>query len=175
MKQVTNIATIGLLLIGIGACSSVDKTSSSAPNVNSNASPTASGSPASGTGSSMSSPSGGSSPSSTTATTKDNQGDATSKIRRDQLNSDIRAREQRNNITGGDANRAKSDLSSEVRSKLEANLPKGNLTVAVAKDGEVVVSGTVTTQAQLDKISPLAKQVKGVKSVKVAAKVAPAG
>ena len=60
-----------------------------------------------------------------------------------------------------------------MRSKLEANIPNGNLTVA-AKDGAVVVSGTVQVQNQLDKIEPLAKQIKGVSSVKVAAKVAPA-
>jgi len=40
------------------------------------------------------------------------------------------------------------------------------------KDGAVVVSGTVETQEQLDKIDPLAKQIKGVNSVKVTAKVA---
>ena len=101
------------------------------------------------------------------------QNDAGSRVRKDQLNSDIRAREQRNNITGGDATRANSDLSSEVRSKLEASTPNGNLTVA-AKDGAVVVSGTVQAQNQLDKIEHLAKQIKGVSSVKVAAKVAPA-
>jgi osmotically-inducible protein OsmY len=93
-------------------------------------------------------------------------------VRRDQLNSDIRANEQRNDATNGDMNRADGDLSSEVRSKLEANIPNGNLTVD-AKDGAVVVSGTVPTQEQLDKIEPLAKEIKGVMNVNVAAKVAP--
>jgi osmotically-inducible protein OsmY len=42
-----------------------------------------------------------------------------------------------------------------------------------AKEGAVVVSGTVqTSDDQLNKIEPLAKQIKGVKSVNVAAKVA---
>jgi hyperosmotically inducible periplasmic protein len=91
----------------------------------------------------------------------------------DQLNSDIRAREQRNNATGGDGDRANSDLSSEVRSKLEANIPMGKLTVE-AKDGNVVVSGTVPTQEQLSKIDALAKQIKGVKTVNIAAQVVPA-
>jgi len=53
---------------------------------------------------------------------------------------------------------------------LEANIPNGRLTVA-AKDGAIVVSETVQTQNQLDKIEPLAKEIKGAKSVKVAAKV----
>lgn len=109
----------------------------------------------------------------TTQTAQNNQNDAASKVRRDQLNSDIRAREQRNNTTGGDVDRADSDLAREVGSKLEANIPNGQLTVTT-KEGAVVVSGTVQTQAQLDKVEPLAKQIKGVKSVNVAAKVAPA-
>ena len=107
----------------------------------------------------------------TTKTAQTNKDDATSKVRQAQLDSDIRAREQRNNITGGDTDRANSDLASEVRSKLEANIPNGSLTV-VAKDGSVVVSGTVPMLDQLDKVKSLALQIKGVKSVDVAAKVA---
>lgn len=99
--------------------------------------------------------------------------DATSEVRRDQLNSDIRAREQRNNITGGDADRTDGDLQSEVRSKLEANLPASKLGVE-AEDGAVTVVGTVPTEEQLQRIEPLAKEIKGVQSVKVDAKVAPA-
>ncbi|MEE3716780.1 BON domain-containing protein [Tumidithrix elongata RA019] len=105
-----------------------------------------------------------------TTTVQNSQNDAPSKVRQDQLDSDIRAREQRNKLTGGDTNRADSDLTSEVRSKLEANIPNGNLTIT-SKEGTVVVSGTVQTQSQLDKIEPLAKQIKGVKSVYVGAKV----
>ncbi|KJH70337.1 BON domain-containing protein [Aliterella atlantica] len=99
--------------------------------------------------------------------------DATSEVRRDQLNSDIRAREQRNNVTGGDADRTDGDLQSEVRSKLEANLPASKLSVE-AEDGAVTVAGTVPTEEQLQRIEPLAKEIKGVQSVKVEAKVAPA-
>lgn len=102
-----------------------------------------------------------------------NKKDATSQIRRDQLNADIRAREQRNNITGGDTNRASSDLASEVRSKLEANIPSSQLTVT-AKDGAIIVSGTVQTQEQLNKINSLTKEIKGVKSVQVLVKIATA-
>ncbi|MCY7391542.1 MAG: BON domain-containing protein [Leptolyngbyaceae cyanobacterium CAN_BIN12] len=149
MKKIATLVLSSVLLIGTVACNNA-KTSTNAPNSTEKA---------------------GEVP--TTKTVQNDQNDAASKVRRDQLNSDIRAREQRNNMTGGDADRAKGDLSSEVRSKLEANIPNGNLTVA-AKDGEVVVSGTVQTQNQLNKIEPLAKQIKGVKSVNVAAKVAPA-
>ncbi len=150
MKKIATLVLSSVLLMVAVACNNNAKTSSNAPS---------------------STEKSGEVP--TTKTTQANQNDAASQVRRNQLNSDIRAREQRNNITGGDTSRANSDLSSEVRSKLEANIPKGKLTVA-AKDGAVVVSGTVTTQAQLDKIEPLAKEIKGVKSVRVAAKVVPA-
>ena len=101
------------------------------------------------------------------------QNDATSEVRRDQLNSDIRAREQRNNATGGDTDRTDGDLQSEVRSKLEANLPASQLGVE-AEDGVVTVSGTVPTDEQLQKVEPLAKEIKGVTSVKVNVQVKPA-
>ena len=101
------------------------------------------------------------------------QNDATSEVRRDQLNSDIRAREQRNNATGGDTDRTEGDLQSEVRSKLEANLPASQLGVE-AEDGVVTVSGTVPTDEQLQRVEPLAKEIKGVTSVKVNVQVKPA-
>lgn len=97
--------------------------------------------------------------------------DATSQVRRDQANSDIRAREQRNDVGGDQVKRADSDLASEVRSKLEVNIPKSKLTVA-AKDGAVTVAGNVSNQAELAKIDTLAKQILGVKSVTNQAKVA---
>ncbi len=105
-------------------------------------------------------------------TAKDTQKDATNDTRQRQLNSDIRSREQRNNTTGGDADRADGDLASEVRSKLEANLPASQLAVD-AKNGAVTVSGTVPTSQQLAKVEPLAKEIKGVQNVKVNVKVAP--
>ena len=101
------------------------------------------------------------------------QNDAQNDVRQKQLESDIRAREQRNDATGGDADRADGDLQSEVRSKLEANLPNSKLAVD-AEDGVVKISGTVQNQEQLDKIEPLAKEIKGVQSVAVEATVAPA-
>lgn len=98
--------------------------------------------------------------------------DASNKIRQDQLNADIRAREQRNDIIGDQTKRDDSDLESEVRAKLEANIPRGKLTVD-AKDGAVTVVGTVPDQKEYETIEPLAKEILGVKSVKTDVKVVP--
>ncbi len=65
------------------------------------------------------------------------------------------------------------DIASEVRSKLEANLPASELVIK-AEEGMVMVSGTVPTEEQLDRIEPLAKEIKGVQSVNNQAIVAPA-
>jgi hyperosmotically inducible periplasmic protein len=99
--------------------------------------------------------------------------DAMSDTRKAQIESDIRAREQRNNMTGGDTARNNKDLQSEVRGKLEANIPASQLTVD-AKDGAITVIGTVPNQDQLNKIKPLAMEIKGVKSVTNKVAVAPA-
>lgn len=105
----------------------------------------------------------------------DTQGDAVSDTRRNQANSDIRAREERNDMLndGSAANRDDDDLTSEVRSKLEANLPASALVVDT-EDGIVTISGTVPTQEQYDRIAVLAQEIKGVRSLNVKAKVAPA-
>ncbi|MBE9187863.1 BON domain-containing protein [Microcoleus sp. LEGE 07076] len=150
MNKLTPFLLSGILLFGAAACSDGAKTSADAPNSTTEA---ASPPPAD--------------------TVQKSQSDATSEIRKAQANSDIRAREQRNNITGGDAIRADGDLQSEVRSKLEVNITKGQLTVD-AKDGVVTVAGTVPNQEDLAKIEPLAKEIKGVKTVNVTATVAPA-
>jgi osmotically-inducible protein OsmY len=149
MKKIIPFLLTGFLMVAASACSTA-KTTSDAPNSTDNSGqvPTAQGAQTA-------------------------QDDAQSDVRQKQLDSDIRAREQRNDTTGGDADRANGDLQSEVRSKLEANIPNGKLAVD-AKDGAVVVSGTVQTQDQLDKIEPLAKEIKGVNSVTVKATVAPA-
>ena len=55
-----------------------------------------------------------------------------------------------------------------MRSKLEANIPRGKLTV-VANNAEVTVSGMVSNQEQLDQITPLAMEIKGVRTVVVKA------
>ena len=100
------------------------------------------------------------------------QDDAQSDVRKKQLEADIRAREQRNKIAGDPEKRTEADLASQVRSKLEANIPDGKLTVE-AKNADLTISGVVKTQAQLDKIKPLAMQIKGVKNVMVKAVIAP--
>jgi hyperosmotically inducible periplasmic protein len=109
---------------------------------------------------------------STTENGKPTQDDAQSETRKKQLESDIRAREERNKIAGNPEKRADADLASEVRSKLEANIPAGKLTVS-AKDANLIVSGVVKTQDQLNKIKSLAMEIKGVKSVTVKADVIP--
>jgi hyperosmotically inducible periplasmic protein len=109
---------------------------------------------------------------STTEDGKNTQDDAQSETRRKQLNADIQAREQRNNLGGDPQKRTEGDLASEVRSKLEANIPRGKLTVS-AENTNITVSGVVTTQNELDKIKPLAMEIKGVRSVVVKAIVNP--
>ena len=151
MKKLLPLIIGGVLLIGAVSCSQPpSKTSADAPD---------------STKENAQAP--------TKETSQTTQNDATSDTRKRQLESDIKAREQRNNVTGGDADRADADLQSEVRGKLEANLPASQLTVE-SKKGDLTVAGTVPTQAQLSKIPTLAKEIKGVKSVKVNAKVAPA-
>jgi hypothetical protein len=150
MKKLTSFLISGLLLVGAAACSNTAKTSGAAPdNTNAPIKPP------------------------TAETVKNDQQDAQSITRRNQLNSDIRAREERNNAFnhGKDTNRAEDNVANEVRSKLEANIPNGQLTVAANKDGAVTVTGTVPYQAQIAKIQPLARQIKGVKSVDVKAVV----
>ena len=147
MKKVSLILLGILLAASLNACDNVAKTSSAAPD-------------------------------STTASpgkvdksvAQNNQDDATSEMRRKQLNADIRAHEQRNDAAGDQTVRADGDLKSEVRSKLEANLPASALAID-AKDGAVTVTGSVVDENQLKEIEPLAKQIKGVKSVTVDATV----
>lgn len=109
---------------------------------------------------------------SSTENLKSTQNDAESDTRRRQLNADIKAREQRNNIGGDPQKRSEADLSSEVRSKLEANIPRGKLTVT-AENADITVSGVVPTQDELDKIESLAMEIKGVNNVTVKVVVNP--
>lgn len=96
--------------------------------------------------------------------------DGNSEVRQAQLNSDIRAREQRNEVLGDEEVRMDSDLESEVRAKLEANIPRAKLTVE-AEDGKVFIVGTVPNQKEFDTIEPLAKEIKGVKEVEMDVRV----
>jgi hyperosmotically inducible periplasmic protein len=139
---------LNLLLMGsISACNEA-KTSSDAPSATESTAPV------------------------TTTNDKATKDDAQSDTRRKQLNADIRAREQRNNVAGDPQKRTQGDLASEVRSKLEANIPNGKLTI-LANDAKITVSGTVKTQEQLDKIKPLAMEIKGVSDVIVKAVIVP--
>ena len=149
MKKLVPLILCSVLLLGTVACNNTAKTSQDAPNK---------------VGVTTKTPS--------ASEVEDTQADAQSEVRRNELDADIRAREQRNDaFNNGGTQRTDSDLESEVRDKLEANLPASELTIQ-AKDDAITVAGTVPTQAQLDKIEPLAKQIKGVKSVKVEAQVA---
>ncbi|MFB2769836.1 BON domain-containing protein [Pelatocladus sp. BLCC-F211] len=151
MKKVTFLLISGLLVLSVG-CETVSKTSETAPN-NTNVSQ-------------VETPK--------AQQTQAAKEDAQSELRRRQLNQDIRAREQRNNTfnEGSAQNRSESNLESEVRSKLEANIPRGSLTVKASDGGVITVSGTVTNQQELAKIERLAKEIKGVKTVNVKAVVA---
>jgi hypothetical protein len=150
MKKLASLVISGLLLFGSVACNNTAKTSGSAPD-NASTNPQT--------------------PSQSTV--KSDLNDAQSGTRRNQLNSDIRANEQRNDTTGGDKDRASGDLATEVRSKLEANIPNGQLTVQANDQGAVTVAGTVPHSDQISKIDKLAREIKGVKSVNVKAVVAP--
>lgn len=150
MNKIAAILVGSLLFVGTAACDNAAKTSSEAPNTATQ-----------------------STQAPDVEKAQDVQQDSTNQVRKDQLNSDIRAREQRNAATGSSADRTDDDLQSEVRSKLEANLPASQLTVE-AENGTVTVAGTVPTQPQLERIEPLAKEIYGVKQVTVNARVAPA-
>ncbi|MEW6497699.1 MAG: BON domain-containing protein [Cyanobacteriota bacterium] len=102
-----------------------------------------------------------------------NKSDSSSPIRRAQANSDIRAREQRyNTFRQGEGKRSDRNLQSEVRSKLEVNIPMSQLAVQ-SNDGIVTVVGYVQTREELEKIEPLAKEIRGVREVNVQAQVGP--
>lgn len=98
--------------------------------------------------------------------------DATSEVRQDQLGSDIRAREQRNDVIGEQGERTDSDLESEIRAKLEANIPRSKLTIQ-AEDGNVAIAGTVPSQKEYESIMPLAEKITGVENITVEVKIIP--
>ena len=169
MKKLIPFLLSSVMLVGAVGCQNAAKTSTDAPN-NTSESP----SPAA---SNAASPAASSSPSpaESSASTQATKDDAQNQIRKNQLNSDIRANEQRNNAANGgsNANRSGGALQSEVRDKLEANIPGSKLAVQ-AKDGAVTIVGTVPKQQDLSKIEPLAMQIKGVTKVTVKATHSPA-
>ncbi|MCC5648277.1 BON domain-containing protein [Nostoc sp. XA013] len=68
------------------------------------------------------------------------------------------------------ATKAKSDLKTEVSEKLNKGLP-GNKLVVENKEDEIILKGTATSAEELQKAETLVKEVQGVKTVKVEAKV----
>ncbi|MGD1900002.1 MAG: BON domain-containing protein [Phormidesmis sp.] len=98
--------------------------------------------------------------------------DASSEIRQDQLDSDIRAREERNELIGDESERTDSDLESEVRAKLEANIPRAKLTIE-AEEGAVVIVGSVPSEDEYATIEPLANEILGVDSVSLDVEIVP--
>jgi osmotically-inducible protein OsmY len=149
MKKLTTLLLSGILMFGAAACAGNEKTAANAPD-STQATPEA-----------------------PKAEDVDQaKKDAQSDVRKNQANANIKAREERNNaLNAGSPERSDKDVSSEVASKLEVNIPASALVVE-SKDGTVTVSGTVTKQDQLAKIEPLAKQIKGVKEVSNKATVA---
>ncbi|MBW4456107.1 MAG: BON domain-containing protein [Nostoc indistinguendum CM1-VF10] len=66
--------------------------------------------------------------------------------------------------------KAKSDLKTEVSEKLSKGLPDNKLVVE-NKEDEIILKGTATSAEELQKAETLVKEVQGVKTVKVEAKV----
>ncbi|MDZ8104234.1 MAG: BON domain-containing protein [Nostoc sp. DedQUE12a] len=68
------------------------------------------------------------------------------------------------------ATKAGIDLKTEVSKKLNKDLP-GNKLQVENNEGEIILKGTATSVDELKKAETLAKEVQGVKTVKVEAKV----
>ncbi|MEH2378767.1 MAG: BON domain-containing protein [Nostoc sp.] len=68
------------------------------------------------------------------------------------------------------ATKAKGNLKTEVSKKLNKGLP-GNKLQVENKEGEIILKGTASSVEELQKAETLAKEVQGVKTVKVEAKV----
>ncbi|MEH2288087.1 BON domain-containing protein [Nostoc sp.] len=68
------------------------------------------------------------------------------------------------------ATKVKSDLKTEVSEKLNKGLP-GNKLQVENKQGEIILKGTAASVEELKKAETLAKEIPGVKTVKLEAKV----
>lgn len=97
----------------------------------------------------------------TSATELKNSLDATSRTRKFQINSDIRAREQRYQYLGREKSKSDRHLQSEIRSKLELNLPTASLAVN-SENGKVTVVGRVKEISELEQIEKLIREINGV-------------
>lgn len=149
MNKFTLLCLTGVLSLGVSACGDVARTSTSAPDsINRVGNPP------------------------DLDTVLRNKSDATNPIRRAQANADIRAREQRYNVFNEGEERSDRNVQSEVRSKLEVNLPTSQLAVQ-ANQGIVTVTGYVQTEDNLEQIEPLAREIRGVLDVNVQAEIGP--
>lgn len=149
MNKFTLLCLTGVLGLGVSACGDVARTSTSAPDsINEVGNPP------------------------DLDTVLKNKSDATNPTRRAQANADIRAREQRYNVFRKGKERSDRNVQSEVRSKLEVNLPTSQLAIQ-ANQGIVTVTGYVQTQDNLERIEPLAREIRGVRDVNVQAEVGP--
>lgn len=63
------------------------------------------------------------------------------------------------------------DLRNEIMKKFQGNFPNNQLNVAV-KNSEVIVSGNVETQEQIQQIKPLMSSIEGIKKLEIKATVA---
>ncbi|MBZ8182319.1 BON domain-containing protein [Oscillatoria salina] len=98
--------------------------------------------------------------------------DANTEVRQKQIESDTRARDERNEALGDGEVKDDDDLASQVRSELETSIPGSKLSVKV-EDSLVTIFGTVPEQQDYESIEPLAKEVEGVKTVKLDVQVVP--
>ncbi|EDX75058.1 Putative phospholipid-binding domain family [Coleofasciculus chthonoplastes PCC 7420] len=149
MNKFTLLCLTSVLGLGVSACGDVARTSTSAPDsINEVGNPP------------------------DLDTVLKNKSDATNPTRRAQANADIRAREQRYNLFREGEERCNRNVQSEVRSKLEVNLPTSQLAIQ-ANQGIVTITGYVQTQENLERIEPLAREIRGVRDVNVQAEVGP--
>ncbi|MBD2346479.1 BON domain-containing protein [Anabaena subtropica] len=71
------------------------------------------------------------------------------------------------------ATKTPGDLKTSVSKKLQAGIP-GNKFLVENQQGEITLKGIATSQEELKKAENLIKEIEGVKSVKIEAKVEPA-
>jgi hyperosmotically inducible periplasmic protein len=70
------------------------------------------------------------------------------------------------------ATKTEGDIKALVTNKLQAGIP-GNKLVVENQQGEITIKGIASSQQELEKAEKLVREVKGVKTVKVEAKVEP--
>ncbi|MEH2407584.1 BON domain-containing protein [Nostoc sp.] len=103
------------------------------------------------------------------------QAPATPASQINQTTTNVPAKKTTPSVTSTDAEKtaatkAKGDLKTEVSKNLNKGLP-GNKLQVENKEGEIILKGTAASKQELQKAETLAKEVQGVKTVKVEAKV----